>query len=78
MALAQRAPGGRQLGVADAAWAVGLGRGLERTHDGHLSAERDLDVVAAGELEHGQRVLGDEARLDVARDARHRDDLGLR
>ena len=56
---------------------MGLGRRLEGADQRHLAPERHLDVVASGELEHGQRVLDDLPRLDVARAARHGEQLGL-
>ena len=69
--------GWRQLGVADPARAVGLGGGDERPDERRLAAEGDFDVAAARQLEHRPRVLGDLARVDVAGDAGHGDELGV-
>ena len=68
----------RQLGIADPQRAMRLGRGLERAHQRHLATDGDLDLGATGELQDGPRVDRDLARLDVARQARHRDQLGFR
>ena len=77
MAVAERAAGRRQLGVAQPLRPVRLGRRLERSDERDLAAHRDLDVGAAGELEHGPRVDPDLAGVDVARDAGHGDEVGV-
>ena len=77
MAVGQRPRRRRQLGVAEALRAVRLGRRLERADERDLAPERDLDVGPAGELEDGPGVDRDLAGVDVARDAGHRDELGL-
>ena len=78
MPLRDRSTRRGQLRVADPARPVGLGRRLQGADQRHLAPERHLDVVASGELEHGQGVLDDLLRLDVARAARHGQQVGLR
>ena len=77
VAVAERPARRRQLGVAEALRAVGLGRRLERPHERHLAAEGDLDVGPTGQLQDRPRVARDLARVDVAGDAGHREELGL-
>ena len=43
----------------------------------HLATEGDLDVRPPGELQHGPGVDRDLGGVDVARDAGHRDELGV-
>ena len=59
-------PGRRQLRVADAVRAVRLRRRRERPRERLLAPQRDLDVGAARQLEHGPRVLRDLRAIDVA------------
>ena len=73
----ERSTSRRQLGVADAARAVGLGRRAHRSDERGLAAERHLDVLAPGQLEHGAGVLGDLPRVDVAADAGDGDQVCL-
>ena len=77
MAVAHRPAGRRELRMPDAARAVRLGRRLERPYERQLSPDRDLDVRPSGKFQHRQRVRRDLARLDVARHARHRDEVRL-
>jgi len=48
-----------------------------RPDQGHLAAQRDLDVFAPGEFEHRERVLDDLLRFDVSGAARHGEQLDL-
>ena len=57
--------------------AMGLGRGHQRTRDGRVETERDLDVGPAGELQDRPRVDAHLDGPDVARDAGHGPDVGF-
>ena len=67
-----------QDGVPDSFRAVRLGRRHEVAHERRLTAQRDLHVRAAGQLQHRARVLGHLAGVDVAGDAGHGDEVRLR
>ena len=77
VAVRQRLRGRRQLGVTEALRTVRLGRRLERPDERRFAADRDLDVGPARELEDGARVDRDLPRIDVARDAGDRDEVGI-
>ena len=64
--------------MPEALRSVRLRRRLERSDQRHLATEGDLDVRPPGELQHGPGVDRDLASVDVARHARHRDELGIR
>ena len=77
MTLRQRPASDRQLGVTEALRAVRLGRCLEGSDERDLAAEGHFDAVGPGQLEDGERVRRDLARVDVAGRAGDRDDLGV-
>ena len=67
-----------QLGVAEAARAVGLGGDLERPQQRRRAPGGHLDLAAARELEHGAGVSLGVDEGGVARQAGHGDELGVR